>query len=149
MIQDLRSDIEKLVDPILNGEGYDLVEIKLSRFKKKFRLQIFVDSNNGVLLDECARLSGLISTALEMTDFMRDGYLLEVSSPGLDRPLHSDQDFLRKVGMKVKVAVNDNGKDRTVQGTVIGIDDGKLILSSKSGRVEIALSDIRQGKIII
>lgn len=149
MIQDLRSDIEKLVDPILNGEGYDLVEIKLSRFKKKFRLQIFVDSNNGVLLDECARLSGLISTALEMTDFMRDGYLLEVSSPGLDRPLHSDRDFLRKVGMKVKVAVNDNGKDRTVQGTVIGIDDGKLILSSKSGRVEIALSDIRQGKIII
>ena len=149
MIQDLKNDIEELVEPILSEDGFELVEVKLSRYKKRYRLQIFIDTEKGVLLDECARLSGLIGTALELTDFMDDGYILEVSSPGLDRPLCNDRDFRRNIGAKVRVFMAENGREKTVQGTIAGIEDENLVLSRKSGRVEIALRDVKQGKLII
>lgn len=149
MIQDVKNDVEQLIKPILSEGGFELVELKLSRFKKKYRLQFFVDTDKGVLLDECAHLSGLIGTALETAEFMDDGYILEVSSPGLDRPLISDRDFKRNIGAEVRVLFAEDGREKKMRGTIAGIEDENLVLTQESGRVEIALKDIKQGKIII
>ncbi|MCP4566051.1 MAG: ribosome maturation factor RimP [FCB group bacterium] len=149
MIQDVKNDVEKLIEPILSEGGFELVELKLSRFKKRYRLQVFIDTDKGVLLDECAHLSGLIGTALDMTEFMDDGYILEVSSPGLDRPLQSDRDFKRNIGAEVRIMMAEDGREKKVKGTIAGIENESLVLTQESGRVEIALKDIKQGKIII
>ena len=149
MLKDLKTDIERLVEPIIGQEGFDLVEIKLSRYKKNFRLQIFVDSDHGVLLDECSRLSRLVGTALETDDIMDSRYILEISSPGLDRPLQIDRDFQRKIGETIELDFHEGGQDRSFIGKIIGVDDNILHLTGEDREIKVPLAEIRQGKIII
>jgi ribosome maturation factor RimP len=149
MLKDLKTDIEKLLEPILGQEGFDLVEIKLSRYKKNFRLQIFVDSDHGVTLDECSHLSRLVGTALDTDDMIESRYILEVSSPGLDRPLQSDRDFRRKIGKMIELDFHEGGQDRICTGTITGVEKDILHLSGENGEIKVSLADVRQGKIII
>jgi len=149
MLKDLKAEIEKIIEPILAQEGFDLVEIKLSRYRKSYRLQIFADSNHGINIDDCATLSRLVGTALDTDDVIDNRYILEISSPGLDRPLHSDRDFKRKIGEAMAVEMIEEGRERTVRGTLTGIENDVLVLNSEQGEVKISLSDVRQGKIII
>lgn len=149
MLKDLKSDIERLVEPILGQEGFDLVEIKLSRYKKNFRLQIFVDSDHGVTLDECANLSRLVGAALDTGDVIESRYVLEVSSPGLDRPLHNYRDFRRRIGDDMEIIVIEDGRDKKIAGTLTDVQDDILYLSGKKGDMKIPLTAVRQGKLII
>jgi ribosome maturation factor RimP len=149
MLRDLKTEIEKIAEPILAQEGFDLVEIKLSRFKKNYRLQIFADSDHGITIDECAFLSRLVGTALDTSDVIENKYVLEISSPGLDRPLHSDRDFKRKIGEAMAVDVIEDGRERTVKGTLTSVENDMLILDGEDGGEKIALAHVRQGKIIL
>ncbi len=149
MVGDLKTEIEKIVTPILAEQLFDLVEMKLSRYRKNFRLQIFIDSDQGVGLDDCARISGLIGAAIDLTDFMDEGYILEVSSPGIDRPLHSEVDFRRRVGRNVLINVVENGRERSVRGVLTEVRNKALFLSGENGPLEIALNDVVQGKEIM
>jgi ribosome maturation factor RimP len=149
MLKDLKTEIEKIVEPILTQEGYDLVDIKLSRFKRNYRLQIFVDSDHGITIDDCAFLSRLVGTALDTTDVIQNRYILEISSPGLDRPLHSDRDFKRKIGEAMAVDVIEDGRERTVRGTLASVENDVLVLNGENGEEKIFLSNVRQGRIIL
>lgn len=149
MLKDLKTDIQELVTPLLEREGFDLVEIKLSRYKKDYRLQIFVDSDAGVTLGQCALLSRLVGTALDAGDVMDSRYILEISSPGLDRPLHNDRDFRRRIGENMAVEILRQGRKRTVTGTLTGVEESVIVLSGKDGEFKIPLADIQQGRIII
>jgi ribosome maturation factor RimP len=149
MIQDLKTEIERLVEPLLGAEGFDLIEIKLSRYKRNYRLQIFVDSDHGVTIGECAHLSRLVGTAMDTSDVIQNRYILEISSPGLDRPLHSDRDFKRKIGENMAVDVIDGDRNRTVKGILTGVEGDMLRLNGEDGEMSIRLSDVQQGRIII
>ena len=149
MLDDLKTEIEKIVRPILTEESFDLVETKLSRYRQRYRLQLFIDSDQGVNVDDCARFSGLIGTALEMTDLMDEGYLLEVSSPGIDRPLKSEADFKRRIGREIRIEMNENGTVKSVQGKLDEVSGGTLALTGKKGQIKIALTDVVQGREII
>ena len=149
MLTDLKTEVEKVITPILAGEGYDLVEIKLSRFKRNFRLQVFMDADHGVTLGDCAHMSGLMGTALDIADLFDGGYVLEVSSPGLDRPLLLDRDFRRRIGKCVEIQMVDDGREHLIRGDLTGIENGNLIVSRDDCLVEIALAKVRQGRIII
>ena len=149
MLKDLKTEIEQLVEPILTQDGFDLVEIKLSRYNKNLRLQIFVDSDHGVTLDECANLSRLVGTAFDTSDVIESKYILEISSPGLDRPLLNDRDFRRRIGENVEILMTEEGQDKTVAGTLTGIHDNILYLSGEAGEIKVPLVDVRQGKIIL
>jgi ribosome maturation factor RimP len=149
MLRDLKTEIKRIVEPILRQEGYDLIEIKLSRFKRNYRLQIFADSDRGITIDDCGLLSRLVGTALDTTDVIADRYILEISSPGLDRPLHSDRDFKRKIGEAMAVDVIEDGHERTVRGTLTRVENDTLVLNGENGEEKIFLSQVRQGKIIL
>ena len=149
MIQDLKTEIERLVEPLLGAEGFDLIEIKLSRYKRNYRLQIFVDSDHGVTIGECAHLSRLVGTVMDTSDVIQNRYILEISSPGLDRPLHSDRDFKRKIGENMAVDVIDGDRNRTVKGILTGVEGDMLRLNGEDGETSIRLSDVQQGRIII
>jgi len=149
MIQDLKTEIERLVEPLLSAEGFDLVEIKLSRYKRSYRLQIFVDSDHGVTIGECAHLSRLVGTAMDTSDVIQSRYILEISSPGLDRLLHSDRDFKRKIGENMAIDLVDGDRGRTVKGILTGVDSDMLLLNGEEGEMRICLSNVRQGRIII
>ncbi|MFH1701555.1 MAG: ribosome maturation factor RimP [Candidatus Zixiibacteriota bacterium] len=149
MIIDLKTDIESLAEPLIASVGCELVETKLSRYKSDFRLQIFVDSDNGVTLDKCVELSKIIGAALDVEDILDSEYILEVSSPGLDRPLRTQRDFARKIGREIKVEYTEGGKKKRIRGSLSDVNDVAIIINGEEGEFEIALSDIQQGKAVI
>jgi ribosome maturation factor RimP len=149
MLRDLKTEIEQLTEPIVIQEGFDLIEIKLSRFRRNYRLQIFVDSDHGVTLGDCASLSQLIGAALDIGDVMDARYILEISSSGLDRPLHSKRDFQRKIGKDMIIDLVDAGGPRSVAGKLTGITGDTLVIAGDAGEEKISLTEVQQGKIII
>ncbi|MFH9724516.1 ribosome maturation factor RimP [Streptomyces sp. NPDC017254] len=119
-----------LVEPLVHAKDLDLEEIEVSRAGRRGLVRIVVDSDEGVELDACAELSRAISEKLDETDAMGEGeYVLEVSSPGADRPLTQYRHYVRATGRLVKLqfaeteelvarilAVDENGLDLEVPG---------------------------------
>ncbi|MEN8656041.1 ribosome maturation factor RimP [Streptomyces sp. 21So2-11] len=96
-----------LLEPMVSAEGLDLEDIEVSRAGKRRMLRITVDSDDGVELDTCAELSRAISEKLDETDAMGEGeYVLEVGSPGADRPLTEHRHYVRATGRLVKLQFN-------------------------------------------
>jgi len=148
-LKDLKAEIEKIVEPLVNREGFDLVELKLSRYKRNFRIQIFVASEGGVTVDDCAHLSRLVGTALDTEDVIETGYILEISSPGLDRPLHNVRDFRYRIGEKMEISILAGNEEKTITGTLTGVTDDVLQVSGEQGNIDIPVAEVRRGKIII
>jgi len=109
--QDVVSRAEALVEPLVRAEGFELVELEYVREPGGWVLRLFIDrpgrdpmsKEGGVGLDECAAVSHAVETALEVEDLVPHGYSLEVSSPGLNRPLRRPEHFAKVVGQRVKV----------------------------------------------
>lgn len=109
--QDVVSRAEALVDPLVRAEGLELVELEYVREPSGWVLRLFIDrpgrdplsKEGGVGLEECAAVSHAVETALEVEDLVPHAYSLEVSSPGLNRPLRRPEHFAKVVGQRVKV----------------------------------------------
>jgi ribosome maturation factor RimP len=108
---DVVARAEALVAPIVRAEGFELVELEYAREPQGWVLRLFIDrpgrdpmaKEGGVGLDECARVSHAVETALEVEDLVPHAYSLEVSSPGINRPLRRPEHFAKVVGKRVKV----------------------------------------------
>jgi len=93
----------KLLEPVLERDGYALVEVEWQREGGSWVLRLFIDRPAGVGIDDCQAVSRLVETILDVEDFIDPTYNLEVSSPGIDRPLRKPLDFERFAGQRVKV----------------------------------------------
>ena len=144
----LKGRIEELIGTSIEQEGFELIELKLSQYRKNSGVRVFIDSDNGVQLDDCARVSRAIGIVLDDSGLFRDGYTLEVSSPGLDRPLHTMKDFKRRIGELVRIFFDDAGM-APVEGELIAVDEQEIELKSKDGSQKLELAGIRMGKIIL
>jgi ribosome maturation factor RimP len=100
--------IERLIEPALSALGYNLVNAMLVG-TKRLKLQIMIEriDNNPVSINDCVRASRELSALLDVADPIEGSYVLEVSSPGLDRPLTKKEDFVRFIGSKVKIETHD------------------------------------------
>jgi len=146
------TQIETLVLPILDDLGYELVDLQLQQDGKQLALRIFVDKPAGITLDDCVEVSREVSAILEVEDPIRSAYRLEVSSPGLDRPLKKATDFERFAGKKARlksknlIDPDQRGTTRkTFVGTLLGFEDDnvRLELTDKQGGViAIPLADL-------
>ena len=144
----LKNKIADLIKPPIEKSGFDLVELKLARYRQNHAIRIFVDSDNGVKLDECAKLSKAIDVVLEDNNIFRNGYTIEVSSPGLDRPLKTGKDFRRRIGEMVQILFDQDGHS-PIKGEITGADDLSVELLTKEGTQKIELAGVKMGKIIL
>ncbi|MCP4705197.1 MAG: hypothetical protein GY865_11345, partial [candidate division Zixibacteria bacterium] len=99
----LKNKIAELVKPLIEENGFDLIELKLGRYRQNNNIRIFVDSDNGIQLGDCAKLSKAIAVILEEKNLFQSRYTIEVSSPGLDRPLQTSKEFRRRIGEQVQI----------------------------------------------
>ena len=143
----LKKKIEDLITPVIEDEGYELVELKLSRYKKSSRLQLFVDSDSGIDISSCARLSKAVEPVLDGEDLFPYGYVIEVSSPGLDRPLVTARDFKRRIGERVQIYFNDSDLP-PAEGELVAADDRYIELRVDDDMSKYDLVNVRMGKII-
>jgi len=137
-------DVAKLVDTTLAGMGYELVDLELSG---RGLMRIFMDKPGGVALEDCERVSNQLVRlfTVEGVDYER----LEVSSPGLDRALKKEADFLRFAGQKVqiKVRVPMSGRKNFV-GILGELNDGMVQLDVEGSLVGVELSNIDKARLV-
>jgi ribosome maturation factor RimP len=93
----------RTLEPVLARDGYELVEVEWVRGGGRFTLRVFIDKPGGVNIDDCQLVSRTIEPILDVEDFIEPAYDLEVSSPGLDRPLRTPEHFARYAGQRVHV----------------------------------------------
>jgi ribosome maturation factor RimP len=93
----------RTLEPVLVRDGYELVDVEWARGAGRFTLRVFIDKAGGVNVDDCQAVSHVIEPILDVEDFIEPAYDLEVSSPGLDRPLRTPEHFARYAGQRVHV----------------------------------------------
>ena len=108
--------VERLARPLLASQGLDLVEVVYAGGRRRGVLRIFIDKSGGVTVDDCGRVSQILSVALDVENIIHNNYVLEVSSPGLDRPLTAVSDFRRHRGRIVRMETATRG---TVTGRIL------------------------------
>ncbi len=143
--------IEQPVKEVIEREGFELVELAVLDRGHKTLVRVFADRPaGGISVDECARLSGRLSDRFDLENVLERAYILEVSSPGLDRALVSRRDFERKVGREVRIWFAENGATIEAHGELLAVnDDGLLIRTEKEGEKLFPLNAIAKGKEIL
>ena len=135
MTQDRLDRVRNTAREIVEFAGMELVHLEMKREPGGLLLRLYIDKEGGVTLDDCARISRQLSVQLDVDDPIEERYTLEVSSPGLDRPLFSDGDFARFSGRKIRLSTHVplEGR-RNYQGRLDGIVDGSVRLTLEDGR---------------
>lgn len=101
--QSIAEQVRGLLEPVLARDGYELVEVEWLRLAGRWTLRLYVDKPGGVGIDDCQEVSRTVEPILDVEDFIEPAYDLEVSSPGLDRPLRKPADFGRYAGQRAQV----------------------------------------------
>lgn len=160
MVMLQKSFVEELIEivtPTLVDLGYELVDLEFKREGRDRFLRLFIDKPGGVTLDDCVEVSREVGALLEVEDVIDEAYRLEVSSPGIDRPLKRPADFERFAGERVKVksheALDPDGRGytrKTFTGILVGLHDGRVVirqLDKQGGEVTIPLTDLVQARL--
>ena len=94
---------EELALPIISECGFELVDVEYVKEAGEWYLRVYIDKPGGITIDDCEVVSRRLSDLLDEKDFIKEAYILEVSSPGLDRPLKKDKDFARNMGKEIEI----------------------------------------------
>ncbi len=141
---------ERLEEIIRRGAELAQVELyhwELGQYGRELRLTVYIDRPGGVSVEDCARASEILSDLLDAADPIPSSYVLEVSSPGLDRRLWEPWHYERVVGKKIHVKVR--GMERTsYEGRLVRAGEGKVVVEGEGGCVEIPLSQVTQAWVV-
>jgi ribosome maturation factor RimP len=138
--EDICERVASLSRPILDSMELELVEVEFKRSGRESVLRVFIDKEGGVNLDDCADYSRELSLILDVEDFIQCNYNLEVSSPGLDRPIKSRADYDRFTGRLIKIrtyepfADDDGNRRKTFLGTLMGLNEGAVRIKLAEGQ---------------
>ena len=143
------ANIRELVEPVLTDLGYELVELQLRNERVGLVLRLVIHRQGGISLDDCTTVSRTVGTLLEVEDPIGRPYHLEVSSPGLDRPLTTARDFARNMGQKVTISLAEGEETRTITGLVAGVDDIMVTVTVDEAPEQIALTAIVKARLVI
>ncbi|MER6595686.1 ribosome maturation factor RimP [Micromonospora purpureochromogenes] len=158
-----RNRLREVIEPVVQGAGYDLEDLSVSRAGRRHVVRVIVDADGGINLDAVADVSRAVSAALDAAeeaggDLVAGEYQLEVSSPGVDRPLTLPRHWRRNVGRLVKVTTRPGAGlpgprgeqpvgDRQVTGRVVAADDERVVLETDSGRAEHPYAELGPGRV--
>lgn len=101
--EDYEARTEQLLVPILDANRFELVDVEYVKEGTNFYLRAYIDKPGGITIDDCEKVSRALSEALDREDFIPEAYIMEVSSPGLGRPLKKPKDYERSIGKDVEV----------------------------------------------
>ena len=118
-------EIRHLARNVVESEHLELVDIEFKSGKSRSLLRIYIDKDGGVTLSDCETISRQLSAILDVKDLVKDAYILEVSSPGIDRPFKTDRDYERNVGKVVKVQLSEE----SVRGKLEQVNEDSIVLN--------------------
>jgi ribosome maturation factor RimP len=149
--KELIPGLENLVKEFLNAQSFELVELSLFRQGRSLVIRILAERpEGGISIGECALVNRRLGELLEEEGIIQESYILEVNSPGLDRPLKTRQDFSRCIGRRVKFFLIEpiNGKIE-FEGSILNVSEDGLEAQTPEGGITIPLSKIKMAKQIV
>lgn len=149
--QEVIEELKKIILPILEEDDIELVELSFARSSDRAILKLLVDKKyGGIDLQECARLNEKIGNTLDAQSQELNRYILEVSSPGLDRPLRVKSDFLRCINRKARFFLSESIKGKIEhEGAIIKVEQDSVYIDIDGDIVEIPLVKIKKAKQIL
>lgn len=146
--EETKQQLEKLIDPLVSEMGFELVQLDYITGKSG-KLHLCIDHLNGILLDDCAMISSAVSDLLDREDPIAHSYTLEVSSPGLERPLTKIEHYRRFKGEKVKLKVRENmAGERKYSGILEDVKPNYIIVEVEDGtKMQILFENINRANL--
>jgi len=141
----------RLLAPVVTGFGYELVGVEWDLSPRGRILRVYIDvEDGGVTVADCERVSAQLSALLDVEDPIAGAYLLEVSSPGIDRPLFTLDQYRRFLGQKVQIRLRlPLAGQRRFKGEIVGVEEERVILRSEDGqRIAIPFEEIDKARLI-
>ncbi len=139
---------EELVMPVLEQNNYELVDIEYLKEGADWYLRIYIDKPGGVTLDDCQTVSEYLSNELDRVDPIEHRYILEVSSPGVDRPLKKDRDYEmfkgRNIDVKLYAPIDGN---KSFTGKLLGLEAGMVRIQTENRIVSISKDQIASARL--
>ncbi|MDB3952855.1 ribosome maturation factor RimP [Alphaproteobacteria bacterium] len=148
----LESKIKELLVPSLEAMGFSLVRIRITGGGENRTLQLMIDrlDEQPISIEDCALVSRNASVLLDVEDPINGAYMLEVSSPGIDRPLTKERDFERYVGFEAKLELRDvQDGQRRFRGRLLGCENGVVKLLTEAGETSLPFGTITAAKLIL
>ena len=144
-----REALESLIEPAVTRLGYELVGLELLGRGRGMIVRLYIDQPGGVTLDDCQRVSRQVSGLLDVEDPIPGPYTLEVSSPGLDRPLFKEEHFRRFAGHEVRIRTDVplDGR-RKFRGRLRGVRAGAVLLEVDGVEVALPMERIEQARLV-
>ncbi|MBQ7387429.1 MAG: ribosome maturation factor RimP [Clostridia bacterium] len=143
MKKNVRETVREAIEPTVNELGYSIWDITYSKIGADYHLEITIDSDEGINIDDCEKVHRAIDPIIDECDPIEDFYYLDVSSPGIERELRTEEHIELSVGERVeaKLFAARDGKKSFV-GELVGLEDGNVVLDAAGERVAIPRSDI-------
>lgn len=142
--EDYEQKTERLLRPIMERNRFELVDVEYVKEGSNWYLRAYIDKEGGITVDDCEMVSRELSDLLDREDFIQDAYILEVSSPGLGRPLKKDKDFSRSIGEEVEVHLfKPLNKKKELIGLLQAFDKKSVTIQIEDGEeLQIPRADI-------
>lgn len=138
--------IQELAQRIIESEGLELVDLEFKTGKTRSLLRILLDKTGGVTLSDCETISRQLSAILDVKDLIPCAYILEVSSPGIDRPFKTDRDYERSLGRMIKIQYLEGGQPQSVIGKLLEANDQDIIIQKENRLQTIRREFIRRAQ---
>ncbi len=147
--------IKEIVEDMIRFTPFRLVDIEHKQFKSKHTFSVYLDSMNGLTVSDCQLFTRRINEAMEISGSFEDSYILEVSSPGIDRPIRHDWQFKKNIGRKIEVVhIDETGQEKLITARLVDFQEDKVFLrlvtrqkKSTDTNIVIPINKIKTAKI--
>jgi ribosome maturation factor RimP len=148
---DIVHEVEMLLQPITRGLGLETVDVQVAGEARRTVLRVLVDRpEGGITVEECAKVNEALGRQLDLYDFFPHPYTLEVSSPGLDRPLRTDEEYRRFAGRRAEVVTGEPvGGQRRFRGVLLGVVGDDVMVQVDQRQVAIPKAQIQQARLVV
>ena len=148
-ISEIRERVFSLIEPMLEDFGFELVEVEYLTMQGRWILRLYIDKEGGVTIDDCVDVSRDLGDIIDVKEIIDHEYVLEVSSPGLNRPLRKEKDFIKMIGSRIKLKMTrDLNGQKNFTGTLKDYNNRIIFLETDGKLIELSFSDVEKSNLI-
>lgn len=141
---ELEDKLKELIKPLVDEQGYEFYHVEYVKENNEYYLRVYIDSDNGISLSDCEKISRLVSNLMDESDPIEGQYYLEVSSPGIDRQLFTNEHMLKSIDSKVvtRVLKAING-EKVIKGTLSEVKEDEIVILRDNNSIIIPKDKIK------
>lgn len=148
-VSEIRDQMFSLIEPLLEDIGFELVEVEYLTLHGRWVLRLYIDKEGGVTIDNCVDVSRDLGEIIDVKEIIDHEYVLEVSSPGLNRPLRKEKDFIKVIGNKIKLKMSqDLNGQKNFNGNLKDYNNRTVYLETDEGIIELLFENIEKANLI-